>query len=291
MQIGEFFHLNYYNGTICEIPSLLVDAFLIVLNGNEGICLGLGTEGPLAERFEHRKMKKVKNSVLCFMIVLCSCSTLHTADNQRAKAHFQLGMSYMNDNNIQPAFVEFQKAMELDPENKEVLNMLGIIYLAKLENYTEAIKYFKKAMDVDSDYSEAANNLGMAYERAGQLDESVRAYKTALSNPMYRNAEKAFSNLGGVYYRMKKYNESIDAYKESLRRYPDFHLPYYGLALCYNSLNQYGDSAAALTRAIELDPNYKGDRDKAEEDFRNRKMFAMGDEEKDFLDWLEILNY
>ncbi|MEW6214162.1 MAG: tetratricopeptide repeat protein, partial [Nitrospirota bacterium] len=232
------------------------------------------------------------NIFIFLIIFISSCAITGTGENiQKAKAYYQLGLSYLNDNNIQPAFVEFQKALELDPNNKEILNMIGIIYLLNLENYPEAIKYFQRALRIDKNFSEASNNLGIAYEKAGRFNEAIESYKIALSNPLYRNAEKAFNSLGRVYYRVKRYNDAIDAYKEAIKRFPDFHLPYYGLALCYNAMGQYGDAATAITRAIELDPLYKGNREKAIEDFKNKKLMAKGEEEKDIIDYIETLKY
>ena len=68
-------------------------------------------------------------------------------------------------------------------------------------------------------------------------------------------------------------------------------MPYYGLALCYNAKGQYGDAAIAMARAIEIDPLYKGDKRKAMEDLRDKKIRAKGDQEKDISDYLEILQY
>lgn len=235
---------------------------------------------------------KTRYTFIFLILFTSACLTTGTGMNiQKAKAHYLLGLSYLNDNNIQPAFVEFQKAMELDPENKEVLNALGMISLLKLENYPEAVQYFKKALSVDKQFSEASNHLGIAYERMGRFNDAIESYKTALSNPLYRSAEKAFNNLGRAFYRIKRYQEAIDAYKESIKRFSDFHLPYYGLALCYNAIGQYGDAATAITRAIELDPLYKGDRENAVEDFKNKKIVVKGEEEKDIVDFIEILNY
>lgn len=235
---------------------------------------------------------KTINILIFLTIFLFSCSTTKTGENiQKANAHYQLGISYLNDNNIQPAFIEFQKALELNPNNKEILNAMGIIYLLKLENYPESIKYFQKALKIDKNFSEASNLLGFAYEKTGRFDEAIESYKMAMSNTLYKNPEKAFNNLGRVYYRIKRYDDAIDAYKEALRRFSDFHLPYYGLALCYNAKGQYGDAATAITRAIELDPLYKGNKDKAKEDFENKKLIAKGEEEKDIADFIEILRY
>lgn len=225
---------------------------------------------------------------ISLVIFINSCVT--TKDNtQRAYYHYQLGLSYLSDDNIQPAFVEFQKALELKPDNKDVLNALGIIYLLKLKNYPEAIRYFQRALAIDKNFSEASNNLGIAYTRIGRFNDAIESYKTALSNPLYRSAENAFNNLGWVYYKLKKYNDAIDAFKEAIKRSPDFHLPYYGLALCYNAQGQYSDAETAITTAIKVDPLYRGDKKKAIEDFKNKKAVAEAEEKKEIIDYLEIL--
>ncbi len=226
------------------------------------------------------------------MFLAGACATTSKEDKvQKATAHYQLGISYLNDNNIQPAFVEFQKALELNPEDKEVLNAIGVIYLLKLEDYPKAIDYFQKALKIDRNFSEAMNNLGFAFEKSGRYDEAVGAYKTAIANPLYRNTEKAYNNLGRVYYRMKRCGDALDAYREALKRHPEFHLPYYGLALCYNAIARYGDAATALKKAVETDPAYKGNMEKAAKDLRERKLLVKGEEERDIEDLLEIMNY
>jgi tetratricopeptide (TPR) repeat protein len=230
--------------------------------------------------------------IMIFIVLLVSCATTGNEERlQKASAHYQLGVSYMNDNNIQPAFVEFQKAIELNPDDKESLNAIGLIYLLKLEDYPRAIEYFERALRIDKSFSEAFNNLGYAYEKMERFNDAIIAYKSALLNPLYKSAEKAFNNLGRAYYRLKRYSEAIEAYKESLRRFSGFHLPYYGLALCYNAIGRYGDAATSLKKAVELDPSYNGDRDKALNDMKEKRLLAKGYEERDLSDLIEIFNY
>lgn len=240
-------------------------------------------------------IKRGYRILLLFIVVILAsgaCATMGTEDKlQKATAHYQLGVSYLNDNNIQPAFVEFQKALELNPDDKEVLNAIGLIYLLKLEDYYKAMEHFQRALKADKKFSEASNNLGLAYEKTGKFSEAIEAYKTALSNPLYRGAEKAFNNLGRAYYRAGRYNEALDSYKEAIRRYSDFHLPYYGLSLCYNAMGRYGEASVALIKAVELDPAYKGNKEMAIKDMREKKLILKGNEEKDIGDLLEIFNY
>lgn len=231
-----------------------------------------------------------KSIFLPIIFFLCSCAT-NIENVQKAIAHYKLGVSYINENNTQPAFIEFQKAYELNPNDKEVLNAIGYIYLLKLEDFQKAIDFFKKAIKVDPDFPEAYNNLGIAYEKTGRLNDAIDSYKKALSNLMYRTPEKAYYNLGMLYYRLEKYDEAINVHKEALKRVNALYPSYYGLALCYNAKGRYGDAATAITKAIELDPLYKGDRVKAIEDFKQKKIKAKGDEEKDINDYMEILKY
>jgi tetratricopeptide (TPR) repeat protein len=106
------------------------------------------------------------------------------------------------------------------------------------------------------------------------------------------NPEKPYYNLGNVYYRQGLYEKALRAYKSAVLRRPEFHLPYYGMALSYNMLKRYGDAADALEQAIKLDPVIKGDRDRAEEFFKQMKLKATDPAvEQDYNDLLDILYY
>lgn len=230
-------------------------------------------------------------SILFFLIILLfsSCTTTEKVDNiQKARAHYQLGVSYSTDNKFQMAYVEFQKALELNPNDKEAWNALGLVYIA-FEDFQKAKESFKKAVAIDPNFSEAYNNLGVTHSRMGNWSDAVSAFKAALKNPLYRAPERAYNNLGEAYYRLGRIDDAINAYKEAVKRnlYPS----YYGLALCYNAKGQYGDAATAMTQAIEFDPSYRGDKKKLIEDLKNRNVTARGEEKKDIADYLEILKY
>lgn len=234
-------------------------------------------------------MKKLM--ILIMAVFVGSCATASIENTQKATAHYKLGVSYLNENNVQPAFIEFRKAYELNPEDKEVLNAIGIIYLLKFEDFPKAIEFFQKAVSVDPDFAEAHNNLGFAYEKSKKFNEAIESYKKALSNLIYKSPEKAYYNLAKVYYRLGKYDEAINAYKEALKRMTDFYPSYYGLALCYNAKGRYGDASLAITKAIEIDPLYKGSKNTAISDLNQRKLNARGEDEKDIADYLDILKY
>ncbi|MCL4536345.1 MAG: tetratricopeptide repeat protein [Nitrospirae bacterium] len=224
------------------------------------------------------------------LVFLSGCVTAPVEHQKEADFHYTMGISHLNEGNIQAAFVELQKAYQISPDNKEILNSLGLVYL-HLEEFEKAKDLFLRAVSIDSEFSEAYNHLGVTYSRRGQWTESIEAFKKALLNPLYQTPEMAFYNLGMAYYRVGQYEPAINAFKDAIKRVPLFPLPYYGLALAYNRESRYGDAAAIIARAIEIDTAYKGDKKKFIEDIKQKLLTSKGDEESDFRDYLEIMRY
>lgn len=197
----------------------------------------------------------------------------------------------MNESKMQLAFVEFQRAYELNPNNKEVLYAIGIIYLQYFDETLKAIDFFQRAIKVDPDYSESYNSLGIAYANSGKFEEAITFYRKAVSNLLYSTPEKAYINMGRAYYRLGMHQEAINAFKEAIKRAPQLDLPYLGLSLCFNAIGRYGDASASMSHAILLNPSFKGDPKLAAQEFSVRKLTASGFEHKDLTDYLEILKY
>ena len=240
----------------------------------------------------YRKLNclKIVTVIYLFSVIACATTASHISE-QQAGAHYKIGVAYLNEAKAQQAFVEFQKAYELNPRDKEVLNAIGYIYLIYFDETAKAVDFFEKATKVDPNFSDAFNNLGFAYEKMGRFDTAISFYKKALSNLLYPTPDKAYIGMGNSYYRLGKYENAISSYKEAIKRAPNLSLPYMRMALCYNAMGRYGDASTAMTYAITLDPVYKGDREKAQEDFSLRTLKASGYEEKDIRDYLEIIKY
>ena len=234
----------------------------------------------------------MKKLFLFLLIVLVSCATAPSStDKAQSEAFYQIGLSYMKEQRFQDAYVELQKSMKADPDNKQALNALGLIHI-KFEDLDRAEQSFLDALDVDENFSEAYNNLGVVYSRKKEWEKAIQQFENALNNPMYSSPGRAYFNIGNAYYRLKKYRTAITNYQHSLRRAPKFYPAYYGLALCHNMIEKYGDAAQFLTEGIKLDPEIQGNRRKAGEVFTARIVTTIEDEErKDLEDLREMLNY
>jgi type IV pilus biogenesis/stability protein PilW len=240
-------------------------------------------------------MKTIKIVIFAVLIIvvltIMGCvPPAEISQSKEADYHNKIGMAYLNEGKIQLAFVEFQKAIQVEPNNKDIAYNLGITYL-QLEDYENAKLYFLKAVTLDPKFADAYNNLGVTYMQLQQWREAVRAFQKALANLLYRTPEKAFYSMGMSLYRLGEYEKAVDAFKDSIRRDKSFSLSYYGLALAYNKLERFGEAADVMERAIEIDPEYRGNRDKKVADIKERLYTAKGEEEQDLRDFLEIMNY
>lgn len=250
------------------------------------------------EQKKRRKARTMRTSAIrhiCAVFVLIGilngCApSVEVAPQKQADYHNKMGMAYLNEGKIQFAFVEFQKAVQIEPNNKEIVYNLGIVYL-QLEDNENAKQYFLKAVKLDPKFADAYNNLGVTYMQLGQWRDAVGAFQKALANLLYRTPEKAFYSMGMSYYRLGEYEKAVDAFKDSIRRDNTFVFSYYGMALAYNKLERLGDAAEIMDRAILADPNYQGNRDKKVADMKERLYTAKGEEEQDLRDWLEIMQY
>ena len=56
-------------------------------------------------------------SVLCGLFLACA-TTPTVEDLKKAEAYYKLGVSYLNENKLRESFIEFQKAISLNQEDK-----------------------------------------------------------------------------------------------------------------------------------------------------------------------------
>ncbi|MFO0753903.1 MAG: tetratricopeptide repeat protein [Thermodesulfovibrionales bacterium] len=223
-------------------------------------------------------------------LLLGGCAGVTVEGEREAEYFYKMGISYLNEGNIQLAYVQLQKALQIDPDSREVLNSLGLVYL-QLEDFDSAERLFRKAVTRDRLFSDAYNNLGVTYMRKMQWSKAVEALRGALANPLYQTPEKAYYNLGTSFYRLGQYAQASDALKDSIKRSSASPLAYYRLALVYNRMGRYGDASAVMVQAVEIDPAYRGDRKKFADDIRQSLLTTKGDDEVDARDYLEILQY
>jgi len=173
----------------------------------------------------------------------------------RAEAHYKIGVSYMSKEDLNDAFIEFQKTININPRHKEALNALGLIS-ARFKKYNDAISYYNRAISLDPGYSEALNNLGVTYLELQRWDDAIRHFKMATDNPLYLTPEKAYSNMAFAYYKKGDYKDAQEAVREALTRSPNFPYALYVQGLIDVASGNDESAVDYFRKALDITPNY-----------------------------------
>ncbi len=145
------------------------------------------------------RMHRVDRSrSLCWILVVLAVVAAGGCANEenlrKSKGFYQEGVARLSSDQ-QQAYVSFQKAVKLNPDNKEAHYGLGHIY-ASQGRLKPAEESFREAIRIDGDYSEANTYLGQVLASQDRWKDAIAAYRQALSNPLYPTPDLARFQLG-----------------------------------------------------------------------------------------------
>jgi tetratricopeptide (TPR) repeat protein len=95
------------------------------------------------------------------------------------KARINLAMLYAETADPDTALILLEEAVKIDPKDPKAYNNIGMIYYSK-GNIDRAVKAYTKAIEIDPDNAEAHYNLGLAFAETGLLVEAMREWQTVL---------------------------------------------------------------------------------------------------------------
>jgi tetratricopeptide (TPR) repeat protein len=130
------------------------------------------------------------------------------ANQEAAQEHFDKGNELAKAQQFEQAIVEFQAALDEDPEFTSAMVNMGVAYyqLARLD---EAIAQYEKAIELEPEDADIHSNLAAAYVQMNQLDQALEEYLLAVElNP---ELAEAYFGLGVIYAQGGKIDEAIQA--------------------------------------------------------------------------------
>jgi DNA-binding response OmpR family regulator/Flp pilus assembly protein TadD len=131
----------------------------------------------------------------------------------KATSHYKEGVNlYVKEKKYTEALVAFDKALEQDDKLPQVWNDRGLCY-QDMGDIINALKSFSKAVELEPDNPELLFNLGMTLEMIGTqnmsnkyLDSAIQTFKM-VTNRMPNNAD-AWNHIGICYNQMGQPEES-----------------------------------------------------------------------------------
>ena len=217
----------------------------------------------------------------------------HELANSIKQAHYNKGITYLNDERYSEAITAFQNAITLDADFTTAHYNLGLTYL-KMETYARAVDTLQKTITLDRSYKVAHHSLALAYlgqQELGKARESARDtlkldpnYQPALSlleaidpsftpsetqttmppepdhqpveqQPTAKPRQETHYELGIAYQASKMYTEAVAEFQKAIVLDPDFIAAHTGLGEVYLEMGQLDAAENAANIALRIDAN------------------------------------
>lgn len=220
---------------------------------------------------------------LLLLVCVGGCPSVTTEKNAKlSRTHYLLGSDYVKKKMPDAAKRELFKAIELDSENKEANQLLGVIYFleglqkmnllerkqclkgrAASEQRREANKefrrceqYFRRSLEleeqkekkIDSDDLNYLANVALHFKR---YDEAISLAKKSLDNILYASRHLALGTLGWAYYHKGNKVAAAKELRQSVFHEPKFCVGRYRLARVYYENKKFDDAIEHLKKVTE----------------------------------------
>ncbi|GAM11685.1 UDP-N-acetylglucosamine--peptide N-acetylglucosaminyltransferase 110 kDa subunit [Geobacter sp. OR-1] len=232
----------------------------------------------------------------------CSACALSEANRKKAAYHFQMGESYLREQNITSALVELTEAEKYMPDDPQLLNFLGLVYFRK-GKYEIAEQKYLKALEIKPSFSEARNHLAVNYMEMQRWDDAITHLKAVTDDIFYQGQESAGINLGLAYLGKGDLEKALTAMKAAVSAYPRNHQARVALGRVYFAQNRLELAAEEFRRGIDLAKGYVNahyylglalmkatDNSRAKDEFREVVRLApdsdLGRQAREYLDLL-----
>ncbi len=150
-----------------------------------------------------RSMDRFEESIAPYNQAL---SMVETAEARHWPLYFARGISFERTGQWPEAEADFRKALELQPDQPQVLNYLGYSFLEMRTNFDEALELIERAVELRPDSGYIVDSLGWGLYRLGRYDEAVghmeRAVELMPIDPVVND------HLGDVYWAVGRQREA-----------------------------------------------------------------------------------
>lgn len=214
-------------------------------------------------------------------------------DSTHQKALYQLGLHYLGKRDYPVVDKICFKALDIDPDNVEMVNILAQNYYLR-GWFDESVIWFEKLITLGQSSPFIHNNLGVSYHNVNKYPKAIEQYlillgiddedyglhhKLAELYGLTRDIEKAeyhakqalyfkdlplddiYMTLGRAYQINKKFENAIEQYQQALKIDPTILRAQYDIAVCAD--NYYEDKKEVVKLYERFLEKHKGSKGRA----------------------------
>lgn len=174
------------------------------------------------------------------------------ADFIEASIYSDRGVARWRLNQTKEAIDDFNKSIQLSPENAAVYNNRGNA-LMDLGHPDEAVKDFDRAIALSPNYGAAYNNRGNARVGLGQYGLAFQDFRKAVE--LMPQSAVPFNGRGMAHTELKRYHAAVRDLSRAIILNPKYAAAYDHRADAYLGLGMYREAVADATQALTLQPD------------------------------------
>lgn len=154
-------------------------------------------------------------AALCLASLLSACATTSKKNEESASIHLQLGVRYMDMNQLEVAKENLLQALDKSPQNPQVFSALAFLY-EKLNDFAQARQYYEQAVAAAPDDWSIQNNIGRFYCERGEYQQGMAFLSQAISTRLNDRSWLALTNAGRCQMAMRHTQSAKSYFKQAL---------------------------------------------------------------------------
>ncbi len=167
-----------------------------------------------------------------------------------AYSFLRAGMANERTGNYPAAVKAYERGLEVEPDNVELLNAMGFALFQQGES-EEAVIALEKAIAVDPQHWKAHNNMALASIDLGEFEMAEAHYRESLA---IEPQPAIYNDLGFVLERQGLPEDAVVAYRKALELDPDSASAHYNLGASLARSGAFPEAETHLLAAVEKNP-------------------------------------
>ena len=164
-------------------------------------------------------------------------------------AYNMRGLGKLTTQDFQGAMLDFEKVVQLKPDNLGALLNLAQMHIRK-GDFQASIDYYSQALSLSDTLSSAWMYRGIAFQQLKKGDDALRDLSKAIElNP---KLELAFFNRAVLFYERKNYQESLNDLNALLKINPEINRAYYLRGKVHFALEHKALGCEDMHKALQM---------------------------------------
>ena len=164
------------------------------------------------------------------------------------------GWGDTSDDTNERALELLNKAIELDETDYYSRYLRGWL-LSQMGRFEEAMGDFQIARTLNPNNPDVLSMIGLTDDKMGNHEAAARSIQAAMrANPFYPFFYANF--LGRANYSMRNYEEAVERFTEAARINPTNHLHFVWMAAAYAQLGRQEEAETAAAAGLEKNPQF-----------------------------------